>query len=89
MTLCKYRPQRTYDEQYIIDGWDMRGLLKYLGTRSVELAADGRAEALSFQGAFDALSIIAGLAEDGKCDNWTDFQRQFELRAGTLMEEGD
>ena len=88
MTLCKHRPQRTYGEQYILDEFDMRGLLKYLDERTRELSADGRAEALMFEGAYIALSTLASLAEDGGCEYWTDFQREYERRAGTLEEEG-
>lgn len=89
MTLCKYRPQRTYGEQFIFDEIDVRGAMKYLKSRAQELADEGEIDGLMFTGAYAALSTLMDMARDGTCDYWTDFQREFERRIGTMEEEGE
>jgi len=88
MTLCKYRPQRTYEEQLIVSVWELDHLIYDLETRSEELAADGDADALLFAGAAMAFRNMASLAADANCEYKMDFMREFERDAGTL-EEGE
>lgn len=87
MTLCKYRPQRTYPAQLIIDSWEMGHLVDTLNERARELAAGGEAASLLFDGASMALSTLASLAADANCEYRMDFMREFERDAGTLEEE--
>lgn len=82
MTLCKYRPQRTYDAQYIIEQNDAIGLVKMLGERSDE--SDFHA------GAWLAFGLMFDMAEsNGLVDMWTDFMGAFDERVGKYMEGGE
>ncbi|MBQ1450462.1 MAG: hypothetical protein IIZ12_05985 [Eggerthellaceae bacterium] len=82
MTLCKYRPQRTYDAQYIIEQNDAFGLVKMLG----EKAGDSDFHA----GAWLAFGLMFEMAESGGIvDMWTDFIGAFDERVGRYTEEGE
>jgi len=87
MTLCKYRPQRTYAEQLIVDKWELDALSKQLAKRALEMADNGESDALLFIGACNAFEALMRLAEDGKCEYWFDFMREFEHASG--LEGGD
>ena len=76
MTLRDYRPKRTYDEQFIIDTWDLRGLMKYLDTMIHQLGEDGDALTPYYVGARLALSTLFG--DTGKLEIWTQFVDRFE-----------
>ncbi|MBR3158407.1 MAG: hypothetical protein IKF14_05125 [Atopobiaceae bacterium] len=79
MTLCKYRPQRTYDAQFIIDLTDTHGLMKALDQVIHELGEDGDSLTPYYVGARLALSTLLDTAyDDGMVDYWTDFMRAFE-----------
>jgi hypothetical protein len=79
MTLCKYRPQRTYDAQFIFEQNDVNGLLKKLTDKLKQLGNDGEKEALFYMGALSAFEAIFSTAEhDGIVDMWSDFLELFD-----------
>ncbi len=78
MTLCKLRPKRTYDEQYIVDKWDLRGLMKYLDAMIHELGEDSDALTPYYVGARLALSTLFFDDVNDELDMWTEFTRRFE-----------
>lgn len=79
MTLCKYRPQRTYDAQFIFEQNDVNGLLKKLREKLKQLGDAGEEEALFYMGALSAFEVIFSTAEhDGLVDMWTDFLELFD-----------
>ena len=88
MTLCKYRPQRTYDAQFIFEQNDVNGLLKKL-REAVALRLETEDDSISTcycAGALIAFEIMFGAAESsGEVDMWTDFMEMFE----TAIEEGE
>lgn len=63
MTLCKHRPIRAYDEQWIVEYNDLHGLMKDLDAMVDRYGEAGLIDALYVEGASDALSIMFG-AED-------------------------
>lgn len=83
MTLCKYRPQRTYDEQFIFDGVDVRGMLKALerGSTDAERGTYYAGALIAFEVLFDTA------ANEGKCDIWTDFIETFDIEIGAEIEK--
>ena len=79
MTLCKYRPQRTYDAQYILEENDVRGLLKKLAEAVDRMDEEGLASTPYYVGAQLAMSTMFECAKrDGEVDMWTDFMCLFE-----------
>ena len=88
MTLCKYRPVRTYDAQYIFEENDVRGLLKKLDEAVAERGEAGDWSTPYYVGALLALSTFFEGAREKDVDKWTDFMRMFE---GALdeLEGGD
>ncbi len=78
MTLCKYRPQRTYDAQYIIEQHDAKGLMKGLRTAAGDAARDGLASTPYIIRALLAFETLFGYASfNGEVDRWTDFLPMF------------
>ena len=89
MTLCKYRPQRTYDAQYIIEQNDANGLVKMLGEKAEQAAANGLASTLCIIGAQIAFeTMFAEARQCGEVDKWTDFMALFDKRLAE-MEGGE
>lgn len=87
MTLCKFRPRRTYDAQYLFDQNDVRGLMKVLDQAVYEMGEAGIASTAYYAGAKLALSTLFECAErDGEVDMWTDFMRSFEAALEELEE---
>ena len=79
MTLCKYRPQRTYDAQFIFEHNDVNGLLKKLREES---------PTPYHAGALIAFEVMFGEAESsGEVDMWTDFMELFN--AAINLEGGE
>ncbi len=79
MTLCKYRPQRTYDAQFIFEKNDVNGLLKMLREAVERMGNDGVAATPYYAGALLAFEVMFSNAEnDGMVDMWTDFMALFE-----------
>ncbi len=79
MTLCKYRPQRTYDAQYIFEQNDVNGLLKKLGEAVDMMGEAGLASTCYYAGALLAFEALFGNAEShGEVDTWIDFMAAFE-----------
>ena len=79
MTLCKHRPKRTYDEQYIIEQNDVNGLLKMLDAAVGALAEEGDAAVHLYAGAYLGFKTMFECAQrDGCVDMWTDFLAEFE-----------
>ena len=79
MTLCKFRPQRTYDYQFIIDRHDARGLLKVLDQVVNEMGEAGLVSTSVYAGVLLGLSTLFDMAEDkGEVDKWTDFMRELD-----------
>ncbi len=78
MTLCKYRPQRTYDAQFIFEKNDVNGLLKKLREVVAAQSDNGELSACYYTGALIAFEIMFGEAEtSGEVDKWTDFMEMF------------
>ena len=89
MTLCKFRPQRTYDAQFILEENDVRGLLKMLGEAVNRMGEDGLASTPYYVGAHDAFEVLFGCAKrDGEVDMWKDFMESFREKLDELEEEG-
>lgn len=84
MTLCKYRPQRTYGEQYIVDELDTRGLIKALDAVIAQRGEDGLADTAYYVGAKLAFEVLfRTIGDDGapkSTEYWTDFMREFARR---------
>ena len=81
MTLCKFRPVRTYDAQFLFELNDAHGLVKMLGERAEE--SDFHA------GAWLAFYAMFEMAEGtGEVDMWKDFMDAFDEQLGRYMEEG-
>lgn len=79
MTLCKYRPQRTYDAQFIFEQNDVNGLLKKTEETLMQRVEDGEESAIFYMGALSAFEVIFSTAEhDGTVDMWSDFLELFE-----------
>lgn len=89
--LVKFRPKRTYGEQYLVDELDVRGLMKALEQHVDETAGDGTAASLIYAGAHLALNVLFRDYPDGfrdydpeegtqpaDTDYWTDFMRRFD-----------
>ena len=88
MTLCKFRPQRTYDAQFLFDQNDVNGLMKALRTAAGDAARDGLASTAYYAGAlvaFETMFSYAGFS--GEVDKWTDFMALFDAALREL--EGD
>ena len=89
MTLCKYRPQRTYDAQFIFEQNDVNGLLKKLRESVARLGEEGELSTSYYVGALLAFEVMFGTAEsEGNVDMWTDFLELFESALHDL-EEGE
>ena len=89
MTLCKYRPARTYDAQYLFEQNDVNGLLKMLGEAARAMGEAGLASTVYYVGALLAFEALFGTAESaGEVDKWTDFMALFEAALEDL-EGGD
>lgn len=79
MTLCKFRPQRTYDAQFIVERWDAVGLLRKLDEAIMAMSEDGVAGVDYYVGAYMALrTLLVAAEEGGEVDRWTDFMALFE-----------
>lgn len=79
MTLCKHRPRRAYDAQYVFDETDARGLMKALAQAVAAMGEAGLASTPYYVGASLALSTLFGTAaRDGEVDKWPDFMAAFE-----------
>lgn len=79
MTLCKYRPQRTYDAQFIFEKNDVIGMLRKLDEAICAMGEAGVASTSYYVGAYVALrSLFVAAEEDGEVDMWTDFMALFE-----------
>lgn len=77
MTLSKYRPLRTYDEQWIVDATDVHGLLKDVDAAVQEYGENGLVDTLYFEGVQDALET---LFVEGGVDNRLDFMMEIIRR---------
>ena len=88
MTLCKFRPQRTYDAQFILERNDVVGLTKALEAAIAEKGEDGLSTTPYYVGALLAVEALLWRAEEGgEVDMWTDFMAAF---GGALLElEGE
>jgi len=79
MTLCKYRPRRTYDAQFIFEANDVRGLLKKLDEAVGAMAENGVWAVREYAGAYMAFKALFRAAEEnGEVDMWADFLALFE-----------
>lgn len=79
MTLCKYRPQRTYDAQFIFERNDVVGMLRKLDEAIGAMGEAGVASTPYYVGAYVALRTLFVEAEDnGEVDMWADFLAAFE-----------
>ena len=79
MTLCKFRPERKYDAQFIFEQNDVRGLMKSLRVAAGDAARDGLASTRYYEGAlmaFETMFSYAGF--NGSVDKWTDFMPLFD-----------
>lgn len=88
MTLCKFRPQRTYDAQYLFDQNDVNGLMKALRAAAGDAARNGLASTPHYVGAlvaFETMFSYAGFS--GEVDKWTDFMALFDAALREM--EGD
>jgi len=84
MTLCKYRPQRTYDAQFIFEHNDVRGLMKKLQ----EEANRGDTLTPYYIGAYTAFKTMFYMAQGrGEVNMWTDFLEGFR-QAIQRLEDG-
>lgn len=84
MTLCKYRPRRTYDGQFLLDENDINGLLKQSKETAEQMRADGMALAPYYEGAALAFDVLFNVArDDGQVDMWADWLSTF----GGVIEE--
>ena len=89
MTLCKFRPQRTYDAQFILERNDAIGLTKALEAAVAEKGEDGLSATPYYVGAKLAVDALLWDAEDGgEVDMWTDFMAAFD-KALRELEGGD
>lgn len=78
MTLCKYRPQRTYDAQFILEKNDVNGLLKKMDEAVAAHGEDGDLSTAYYVGGLIALSTLFKTTERvGEIDMWTDFMELF------------
>lgn len=83
MTLCKFRPKRTYDAQFIIDKFDAQGLVKRLHEKVAELGENGELSTMYYVGALTILQVLFKYAEvDGMVDYPTDLLGLFERALG-------
>ena len=88
MTLCKYRPQRTYDAQFIFEQNDVNGLLKMMREKVHRLGENGEFYTPYYTGALIAFETLFGESEaTGEVDMWTDFMSLFEDGLFELDEE--
>ena len=79
MTLCKYRPRRTYDAQFLLDENDVNGLLKKSAEAASAMRAEGVAGWQLYEGAAMALDALFNVARDmEEVDMWTDWLATFE-----------
>lgn len=79
MTLCKYRPRRTYDGQFLLDENDVRGLLKKSREAAKAMRESGVASTPYYEGAAIAFDALFGIARDvGDVDMWSDWIATFE-----------
>ena len=90
MTLCKYRPLRTYDAQYILEQNDVNGLMKVLDQTVGELVENGDALTPYYVGARLAVGVLVEVSErTGEVDKWTDFMRAFGEALEILGGDGE
>lgn len=79
MTLCKYRPLRTYDAQYIFEQNDVNGLLKKLREAVALMGDEDASGSCYYTGALIAFEVMFDVAEStGEVDTWADFLTLFE-----------
>ncbi|MBQ9002167.1 MAG: hypothetical protein IJ087_09970 [Eggerthellaceae bacterium] len=91
MTLCKFRPQRTYGEQFLLDEVDVRGLMKALEQRIDEHGEADASDTRIYVGAHLAFNVMfrdyGGEYRDfdestgerpEDSEYWTDFMRRFD-----------
>ena len=86
MTLCRFRPLRTYDAQFLFEQHDVNGLLKKMGEAVAEMGEAGLASTPYYVGALLALRVLFDEGR-GEIDKWPDFMALFEA-ALEEMEEG-
>ena len=85
MTLCKFRPQRTYCAQWIIERDDVNGLLKKLNEEAHYLLLNGEQKGFYYTGALLAFKTLFGYSEfSGEVDTWKDFMPLFETAVNEL-----
>ena len=84
MTLCKYRPQRTYDAQFLLDENDVRGLIKKTREAADRMSGFGGAYYMGAAIAFETLFRDAEMF--GEVDMWSDFLARFEANLGEELE---
>lgn len=82
MTLCKKRPQRTYDAQYIFDQHDVSGTMKKLGEAVGLLDGD---MGTFFMGAYEGLDVFFSLSDGEIVDTWEDFLAALYVRAAVRV----
>ena len=58
MTLCIHRPQRSFDEQWIVEANDLHGLRKDIDGLIAEYGEDGLIETVYFAGMKDLLDTL-------------------------------
>jgi len=80
MTLCKYRPQRIYDAQFIFEQNDVNGLLKM--TRQIANEKSGIARAYYLDAAIAFETLFRDAEIFGEVDMWRDFVERFDANLG-------
>lgn len=79
MTLCKYRPQRAYDAQFVFEQNDVNGLMKKLSEAAERVDENRLQSAPYYKGALIAFDVMFNTAEsNGHVDMWADFLTLFE-----------
>lgn len=74
MTLCRHRPRRTYDAQYIFDKFDVDGLIKTTEIIVNDKCEDGEADAHDWAVVLATLNVMFGVEADSEIDTRLDFQ---------------
>jgi len=88
MTLCKYRSQRTYDGQFLIDEFDADGLQRVLYRKIAYMGTSNDKNVAYYIGASVALSTLFDYSRDaGMIDRQDNFMDIFDERIKNV--EGD
>jgi len=80
--LSKHRPLRTYDEQWIVEQTDLRGLLKDVAKASADATKHGEADAIYWKGVEDALHVL--FSQNG-VDTRIEFMQQIKNKLDKRM----